>query len=99
MKRKIYRTDIDDAMLEGLDISCKADAGYPTAEAELGELYGALDDWELLLHLDIRAGLMKDVRSDRAQMQRIRLKIREIKAKESEQMSSCKTYTKEIAAL
>ena len=93
--QKPLRTEVNEELLSLLDISCNiAEKVQMSIEEELNELQNALSDWELLLHTDIKYGNTADVRSDRAQMQRLRLRIRAL----TEQMSSCIIPAKELAA-
>jgi len=92
---KPLRTEVNEELLSLLDLSCNIKEKIQMSiEEELEELQGALIDWDLLLHTDIKYGNTADVRSDRAQMQRLRLRIRAL----TEQMSSCIIPQKELAA-
>ena len=81
MKGKTTYTETAELMIDVLDAECPHDITIGSPEEELLELSEALNDWELVLELDIRSGDRENIHSDRCRIMETKLRIRELKEK------------------
>lgn len=95
----MFYTDKRETLLSEMDGRCpEVSEAFGTAlSEELEALLEANADWEIILQSDIRENRKDLVRADRAEMQKNRLRIRELKKILSEQRKRGQSFDKEEA--